>query len=501
MPPLEHHRVAVIGAGFAGIGIAATLTRAGYDDVVVLERASTVGGTWRDNTYPGCQCDVPSHLYSFSFAPNPEWSRLFPLQSEIWQYLEDCADRFDVRRLMRFGVEVLDARWDDAARLWRIATSEGDLTADVLVSGVGALSAPSVPDLPGLGAFEGTVFHSARWRHDHDLTGERVAVVGTGASAIQFVPAIQPKVGRLFVFQRTPPWVVRRPDRPIDEKERERFRRHPARQRASRLAIYWGRELLVVAFAKFPPAMRVLERFARAHMRRQVPDPDLRRRLTPGYSLGCKRILPSNEWYPALQKPNVELVTDPIAEIRPRSIVTASGAEREVDTIELGTGFRVTTHPAFETIRGREGLSLAEVWRRDGMAAYKGTTVAGFPNLFVMTGPNTGLGHSSVVFMLESQFAYLLDALRTIDAHGVASVEPTPEAQAAYNAKVQAKLAGTVWNTGGCSSWYLDSRGRNTTLWPGFTWQFRLATRRFDPEAYRMISRAAATAAAEVVRV
>jgi len=247
--------------------------------------------------------------------------------------------------------------------------------------------------------------------------------------------------------------------------------------------------------------MRLLEQLARAHIRRQVRDPELRARLTPSYSLGCKRILPSNEWYPALQEPNVELVTDPIAEIRPRSIVTAAGAEHEIDTIVLGTGFRVTTHPAFDLIHGRDGLSLGEVWRRDGMAAYKGTTVAGFPNLFVMTGPNTGLGHSSMVFMMESQFAYVLDALRTIDARGAAAVEPLPEAQAVYNAKLQAKLSGTVWNTGGCASWYLDARGCNTTLWPGFTWQFRLATRRFDAGAYRVIARETAPAPAAAARV
>ena len=487
--PTEHHRVAVIGAGFAGIGVATTLMRAGYDDVVLLERASTVGGTWRDNTYPGCQCDVPSSLYSYSFAPKRDWTRAFGLQAEIWDYLEECADRFGVRPKVRFDTDVLGAQWDEAAARWRVETSTSDLTAEILVAGVGALSAPSVPDLPGLDAFEGTVFHSARWRHDHSLAGERVAVVGTGASAIQFVPAIQPLVERLTVFQRTAPWVTRHTDRPLGRRARERLRRFPFLQTAARLGVYWGRELLVIPFARQPRLMRALEWQAKRHRERQVRDPELLAKVTPTFALGCKRVLPSNRWYPALQRPNVELVTERIAEIRPRSIVTADGAEREVDTIILGTGFRVTTHPAFDLIRDAAGVSLGERWRREGMAAYKGTTVSGYPNLFLMTGPNTGLGHSSVVFMLESQFAYVVDALRTMDARGVAAVDPLPEAQAAYNARLQAKLAGTVWNTGGCSSWYLDASGRNTTLWPGFTWQFRLATRRFDPSAYRLVAR------------
>lgn len=484
----EHHRIAIVGAGFAGIGMAATLERAGHRDYVVLERAGAVGGTWRDNTYPGCQCDVPSHLYCYSFAPKGNWSRSFGLQAEIWQYLEDCVDRFGVRPKIRFDTDVRDARWDDGARLWRLDTSAGEITAEALVFGVGALSAPNVPDLPGLDTFEGTVFHTARWRHDHDLTGERVAAIGTGASTIQYVPMIQPKVGALTIFQRTPPWVT--PHRDRRYRPRSLFRRLPSLQRAARLGIYWGREMLVLAFVKQPALMRVLERLALSHMKKQVADPELRKRVTPSYALGCKRILPSNRWYPALQRPNVELVTDAIAEIRPHSIVTADGREREVDTIVLGTGFKVTTHPAFDLIHGRDGRSLGDHWREDGMTAYKGTTIAGYPNLFVMTGPNTGLGHSSMVFMMESQFAYVLDAIRTLDRRGATAVEPLPEAQAAFNADLQARLGRTVWNTGGCASWYLDASGCNRTLWPGFTWQFRLATRKFDASAYRVIERA-----------
>jgi cation diffusion facilitator CzcD-associated flavoprotein CzcO len=306
------------------------------------------------------------------------------------------------------------------------------------------------------------------------------------------VPAIQPKVARLTVFQRTPPWIARRRDRPIGLREQNLYRRLPWLQRASRLGIYWGRELLVLGFVLWPPLMRALGKLSLLQLRMQVKDPALRAKLTPSYSLGCKRILPSNEWYPALAQPNVEVVADRIVEVRPHSIVTADGAEREVDTIILGTGFKVTAHPAFDMFVGSDGLSLGDHWRRDGMAAYKGTTVAGFPNLFLITGPNTGLGHSSMIFMMESQFAYVLEALRTLDARGAAALDPLPEAQAAYNDRIQTKMAGTVWITGGCASWYLDHRGRNTTLWPGFTWQFRLATRRFDAEAYRVVARKAA---------
>lgn len=481
----ERVRVAIVGAGFAGIGMAATLERAGRRDYVVLERAGALGGVWRDNTYPGCQCDVPSHLYSYSFAPRPDWTRSFSYQPEIWQYLEDVAHRFGVRPHIRFDAEVRDARWDEEERVWRIETPAGSLAADALVFGAGALSEPSLPDVPGLGDFAGTIFHSAAWRHDHDLAGERVAVIGTGASAIQFVPRIQPRVARLYVFQRTPPWVMPRADRPVGARERAFYRSAPIAQRLSRAGIYWGREVLALGFAGWKPMMRVAEYLATRHIRRQVADPALRAKVTPSYALGCKRILPSNEWYPALQQPNVELVTDRIAEVRPHSIVTVDGVERHVDTIVLGTGFNVTAHPAFDRVAGRGGRVLGELWRREGISAYKGTTVAGFPNLFLMTGPNTGLGHSSMIHMMESQFAYVLGALDALDARGGGAAEPKPEAQAAYNDALQERLARTVWTTGGCVSWYLDEHGRNRTLWPGFTWRFRLATRRFDPNAYR----------------
>jgi cation diffusion facilitator CzcD-associated flavoprotein CzcO len=498
----RHVTVAIVGAGFAGLAMAIRLKQAGIDDFVVLERGDDVGGTWRDNTYPGAACDVPSHLYSFSFAPNPRWSRSFSPQGEILDYMRATARRYGVLPHIRFGTPVTAMRWVDDADVWQIdttsATGNGDgsratdglpgggVTARFLVPGLGALSEPKLPDIPGIDSFAGTLFHSAAWNHDHDLTGETVAVIGTGASSIQFVPEIQPRIGKIHLFQRTPPWVVPRTDRPITGVEQRLFRLVPAAQRLARAAIYWGRELYAFGFQD-PKRMRAPEKLARAHLERQVTDPDLRARLTPDYTIGCKRILISNDWYPALTEPNVEVVTDGIAEVRPQSIVTRDGVERPVDTIICGTGFHVTDYPAGDHIHGRGGVTLSEHWaERGSMEAYLGTAVAGFPNLFLLVGPNTGLGHTSMVFMIESQVNYVLDALRHIQGAGATTVEVRREAQDAYNRDLQRRLAGTVWNSGGCRSWYLDANGRNTSLWPGYTWQFRRRTRRFDPWRYVM---------------
>jgi cation diffusion facilitator CzcD-associated flavoprotein CzcO len=479
----QHHQIVIVGTGFAGVGMAIKLLDAGMSDFVLLEKADDLGGTWRDNTYPGCRCDVPSHLYSYSFEPNPNWSRAFSPQPEIWDYIRRCSTKYGVDPHIRYGHEVLSAGWDDEAQLWRIATSQGDLTADVVVSGMGALHAPSVPDLPGMESFEGTSFHSAHWDHDHDLTGKRVAVIGTGASAIQFVPKIQPKVAQLNLFQRTPPWIMPLPDRELTQRERRIYRRLPGAQLAMRAAIYWSRELLVLGFMH--PKVNEIAGKTRAlkHMADHVSDPELRRKLTPDYTMGCKRILISDDYYPALGQPNVDVVTDGIREVRARSIVDSNGVEREVDTIVFGTGFHVTDMPAAKIVRGRDGRTLAEAFE-GSPKAHRGTTFAGFPNLFMMVGPNTTLGHSSMVFMIESQINYVMSALQMMRRDGVAALEPTADAQAAWNASIDERLEGTVWNAGGCRSWYLDETGRNSTLWPGFTWPFREATRRFDPTEY-----------------
>jgi cation diffusion facilitator CzcD-associated flavoprotein CzcO len=483
-PPPARVRVAVVGAGFAGLGMAIRLTQEGVDDFVVLERADDVGGTWRDNSYPGAACDVPSLLYSFSFAPSSDWSRAFSPQPEILAYLRRCVDEFGLGPRIRYGHEVRAARWDDDGLCWRIETSRGSLTADVLVGGMGPLSEPRLPDVPGLDGFEGTVFHSAQWRHDHDLSGERVAVVGTGASAIQFVPKIQPIVGSLHVLQRTPPWIVPDPDRPLSAAERWLYRRAPALQRLMRSGLYWGRESFVLAFTGHRIPAWYARRKAVRNLERQVPDPELRAKLTPDYAVGCKRVLMASDYYPALQQPNAEVIAGGLAEVRPRSVIAEDGTEREVDAIVFGTGFHATDFPAGERIFRADGTSLADHWRDGGMQAYLGTTVAGFPNLFLLLGPNTALGHNSMVFMAEAQFEHVLDCLRHMERAGRGRFEVRSEAQARYNVDVQRQLADTVWNAGGCRSWYLDGHGRNTTIWPGFSWRFWQRARRFDPEAY-----------------
>ena len=481
--------VAIIGSGFGGIGMAASLRRAGITDVVLLERAADLGGTWRDNSYPGAACDVPSHLYSFSFAPNPDWSRSFSPQPEIWDYLRRVAAEEGVTGKIRFGQEVTSARWDPAARLWRVETTASTLTARFLVSAAGPLSDPMIPDIPGLDTFAGSVFHSATWDHDHDLTGRSVAVIGTGASAIQFVPQIQPLVSQLTLFQRTPAWIMPRHDRPISRWERWLFRHVPATQQTARAGIYCGREAYALAFVKNPAIMRAAQAVALRHLHRQIADPDLLARLTPSYRMGCKRILLSNDYYPALTQPNVSLVTDGITEIREKSVLTSDGIAHPVDTLIFGTGFHVTDFPLARRIFGPDGVSLASRWSaKPAQTAFRGTTTAGFPNLFVLTGPNTGLGHTSQIFMIEAQIRYVLSALVHARRHGIDRIEVRPEAQAAYDRVVQRKMRRTVWVTGGCKSWYLDADGRNVTLWPDFTWIYAWQARRFDPSNYDLAS-------------
>ena len=477
-------RVAIVGSGFGGIGAAIQLRRDGIEDIAIFERAGEIGGTWRDNSYPGCACDVESHLYSFSFAPNAAWTRTFSPQAEIWDYLRRTAARFGIDPLVRFHHEVQNARWDETAARWMIATSAGDYSADVLVMASGALSDPVIPSLPGLERFRGRVFHSARWDHSFAFDGRRVAVIGTGASAIQFVPAIQPHVAKLHLFQRTAPWVLPRHDRARGAGRRALFGRLPALQRLARGSIYARRELLVLAF-RSPRVARVAQRVALAHMRRAVRDPALRARLTPTYTLGCKRVLLSDDYYPAVARDNVELVTDAIERVTERGIVTADGVERAVDAIIFGTGFQATDPPLAHHVYGRDGRTLAECWS-GSMHAHAGTTVAGFPNLFVLPGPNTGLGHTSVIFMLEAQIDHLRGAMRLLGERGARAIEPRATAQAAYVAAIDRRMRGTVWTSGGCRSWYLDATGRNSTLWPDFTWRFRGRVARIRPDEYEL---------------
>jgi cation diffusion facilitator CzcD-associated flavoprotein CzcO len=483
-----HVQVAIIGSGFAGLAMAIQLKRHGIADFMVLERAEDVGGAWRDNTYPGCACDVPSTLYSFSFAPNPGWTASFSPQREIQHYLRDCARRFKLHRHLRLHHEVLGAHWDESSAHWSIETSRGRFTATVLVSATGQLSEPALPQLPGLERFTGTVVHTARWDHSLDLTGARIAVIGTGASAAQLVPAIADRVAALHVFQRTAAWVLPQRNRLRSSVEHRALRTFPWLQRAVRNTLYWGRECALIGFTH-PRIMRAVGLLARLHLRRQVPDAALRAALTPAYALGCKRVVRSSTFYPTLSHRHVELVTAEIREVRERSVITADGTEREVDILVFGTGFRAAQMPMARLIRGRGGRLLTHEWQDTGAQAYLGTTVAGFPNLFLLTGPNSALAHNSVLLGIETQVSYVLDALRVMQSHQLAAVEVQPQAQDAFVRAVQARMAGTVWMTGGCHSWFLDHAGRNTTVWPWPTTRLRRQTRHFDLQNYHTLAR------------
>ncbi|MFJ3694965.1 flavin-containing monooxygenase [Streptomyces sp. NPDC090052] len=483
----EHVRVAVIGSGFGGLGAAVRLRREGITDFVVLERAGSVGGTWRDNSYPGCACDVPSHLYSFSFAPNPDWPRTFSGQPHIRAYLENVADTFGLRPHIRLDHEVRKMRWDSGELRWEIETAQGTLTADVVVSATGPLSDPKLPDVPGLDSFEGKVFHSAQWDHGYDLRGKRVAMIGTGASAIQIVPAIQPEAGRLTLFQRTPPWVMPRMDRAISGAERWLHGKVPFTAAARRRLLWSIRELQVSAFTKRPNELGLIESIGRANIGRSIKDPALRAKLTPSYRIGCKRILLSSSYYPALAQPNVDVVASGLQEIRGNTLVASDGTETEADVIIFGTGFHVTDMPIADRVVGADGATLAESWK-DGMQSLRGATAAGFPNWMTIIGPNTGLGNSSMILMIESQLSYLADYMRQLNIlGGRVALDPRPAAVDAWNVRVQERMKRTVWNTGGCTSWYLDANGRNTTIWPGTTAEFRKATRGVDLGEYAVV--------------
>jgi cation diffusion facilitator CzcD-associated flavoprotein CzcO len=483
---MSRHRVVIVGSGFAGLGMAMQLEARGERDFVVLEKDVGVGGTWRANHYPGCACDIPSHLYSFSFAQNPDWTHVYPRQPEILAYLERCARESGIVDRIRFGEEVTRAEWDEDAARWTVHTASGNTyEATWFVNATGGLSRPSVPNMPGLDRFEGTTFHSARWDHDDDLTGKRVAVVGTGASAIQFVPQIAPRVAHLTLLQRTPPWVVARRDRAISEAGKQLFRGPIGHVR--RWLSYWWHEARALAFVGGNTLVRNhAERMARAHLEAQVPDPELRRVVTPDYVMGCKRVLISDDYYPALSRDNVTVVAASAAEVRPTGIVDGDGTLHEVDTILFGTGFDTQDPLGPLDIRGRDGVALRDAWS-DGAEAYLGTVVMGFPNLFVLVGPNVGLGHNSMVFMIECQIRYVLSAMSQAEQTGRRRLALRPSAQTAFNDELHERHQSTIWSTG-CTSWYLNAAGRNTTLWPGYTPEFWWRTRsadldRFEPPA------------------
>lgn len=483
--PRIDHQVIIIGAGFSGLNMAIRLKEAGITDFVVLERAEDVGGTWRDNSYPGCACDVPSVAYSYSFEQVPDWSRSFAGSAEIQRYIHHCVAKFGLSPWLRFGKAVSKAVFDGKAGVWTLTTADGEvLTARAVVSAVGGLVNPAYPDIPGLASFKGEVFHTARWNHGFDLRGKRVAVIGTGASAVQVIPSIQPEVASLTVFQRTPAWVIPKPDFRIRERTKRFFRRVPAVQHAVRNAIFVASEAIMAPLVIMDtPASRIFERFSLSHLKSQVRDPDLRAKLTPDFHIGCKRVLISNEYYPALSQPNVELVTDAVSKITGRGVVTRDGRKHDVDAIVMATGFKLDIANAPFEIRGLDGSTLGDRWQAPGSKAYMGMAVTGFPNWFVMLGPNTGPGHTSVLVYTEAQAGYILQAIQTLLDRNLRYLNVRKNVQDAWHEKLQKRMQYTSW-TSGCRSWYLDAHGENHTLFPGLASEYVFAARRFKPEKY-----------------
>ncbi|GAA1900311.1 flavin-containing monooxygenase [Actinomadura bangladeshensis] len=484
--------VAIVGSGFSGLGLAIGLKRAGLTGFTVFERAGDVGGVWRENTYPGAACDAPSHLYSYSFEPKHDWSRRFAPQPEILDYLRACARKYGVMEHMAFGTEITAAEFDAGSGRWTLRTAGGETReADVLVSACGQLSRPSVPDIPGLESFGGTVFHSAEWDHGRDLSGREIAVVGNGASAVQFVPRIAPEAARLTVFQREPQWVGWKWDRRYPRARSWLNRRVPVLQRLSRLGVFVWFEVLLNPMLISPRGRRVLSAHIRALCRTtrwSVRDKEMRRNLTPDYELGCKRVLVSSDYYRSLNLPHVDVVTSAIVKVTPDAVVTADGRSHPADTIIMGTGFRSHGFVAPMRVTGLDGRALEDAWR-DGPRAYLGLAVAGFPNFFLMYGPNTNVGSGSVVHMLESQIAYIVQAVRALRDPEVLYMDVREGVLSAFDERLQRRLGRTVWNAGGCGSWYLRGDGRNASNWPGSMLDYRRRTRRLDPSDYRFVQR------------
>ncbi|SPF00691.1 flavin-containing monooxygenase [Streptomyces sp. MA5143a] len=477
-----HVEVLVVGAGISGVGAGARLRGAGVRDFLIIEAADDFGGTWRANTYPGCQCDVPSRLYSYSFAPNPDWTRVYAHQSEILTYVRRVADTYRLREHTRFGVRMTEARWQPGQARWLVRTDAGEFTARFLIAGAGPWNEPYVPDVPGLDGFPGEVFHSARWNHDYDLRGKRVAVIGTGASAVQFVPAIAPDVARLHLFQRTAQWVLPKLDHHIPKAERWAMRHLPGARAAVAGLEYRAMETLGRGFRR-PGLMRGVQAVARAHLRATVRDAELRRKLTPDYTIGCKRILFSNHYYPALRRPNVDVHAAEVHAVKGNTVHGADGSAAEVDAIILGTGFHILDMPLAGLVRDGAGQSLADRWQ-GSPEAYLGTVVAGFPNAFLLLGPGLGTGHSSAFAILEAQLGLVLGAIKAARERSWSVLEVRDDVQAAYNARLQTALAGTVYNAGGCRSYYLDANGRNSFSWPWSTDRLRAEVGRFEPQDF-----------------
>ena len=477
----------IIGAGFAGLCGAIKLKEQGENNFLILERNVQLGGTWYDNHYPGAACDVESHLYSYSFEPNPNWSRQFSPQQEILKYMEQCAAKYNLTKHFQFNTNINNATFDEATGTWKVETASGKLfIAKAIISCSGGLSQPSFPNIKGIDSFKGKMFHTAQWDKSFDLKGKTVAVIGTGASAVQIVPAIIDEVTKLYLFQRTPPWILPKPDKEISSLRKWLYNNLPFTQYIYRRRLYWQHELMALGFIKQPGILKLASKLALRFLKQSVPDETLRAKLTPNYVMGCKRVLISNEYYPAVVKNNAEVIIDAIEEINATGVVTNNGQQRNVEAIIIATGFQAAEEVSRFTVKGRNGIDLNEAWR-EGAEAYLGTTVAGFPNMFLVVGPNTGLGHSSMLLMIEAQVNLIMESLKTMKQNKVKFIDLKQNVQQQYNSEIQEKLSHTVWQNGGCVSWYQMKNGKNVTLWPGFTFTFMKRTKKFEEEKYEMV--------------
>jgi cation diffusion facilitator CzcD-associated flavoprotein CzcO len=474
----------IVGAGFSGICMAIKLREAGMNNFIILERNASIGGTWYDNAYPGAACDVESHLYSFSFEPNAGWSRQFSPQQEILHYMEHCISKYDLAKHIRLNMTVTHAAFDEQDATWLIAIENGErLKAQSLITCSGGLSQPAYPAIKGIDTFQGKLFHSARWDKSYDLAGKKVAVIGTGASAIQIVPAIISQVKALDLYQRTPPWIVPKPDKEISAFRRGMYKVLPFMRSLYRARLYWTHELMAIGFVVNPKVLKLGGKIVIRHLNKNIKDETLRKKLTPNYILGCKRILMSNDYYPALEQPHAHVVTAGIQQINQTGVLTTDGVQHPADAIIFATGFQAAEGVLRFEVKGKSGLDLNDAWH-DGAEAYLGTSIAGFPNMYIVVGPNTGLGHSSMILMIEAQVHYIIEALKTIKQKNARYADLKPQVQKAFNEKLQLDLAKSVWQSGGCQSWYQMKNGKNVTLWPGFTFTFMKKTKHFEPDKY-----------------
>ncbi|XID74106.1 flavin-containing monooxygenase [Alkanindiges sp. WGS2144] len=486
----------IIGAGFGGLGMAIRLLQEGRKDFVILEKASNVGGTWRENTYPGAACDVQSHMYSFSFAPKTDWSKRYAERPEIYNYIQETTEKFGLRPYIRFNVDVTGAAFDEPTARWTLNLKDGSsIVAKFVILASGPLHVPQIPDYKGMDKFKGKIFHSAQWDHDYDLTGKKVASIGTGGSAIQYIPEIAPIVEQLDVYQRTPAWVIPRDERKYGMLDKKLFEKLPLARKLHRARLYWSNESRVAPIFH-PKVMATAQKGIELFIRYQIKDKELAKKLTPNYVMGCKRILISNKYYPAFTRKNVNLILDSIQEFTETGIITKDGKHREADCVILGTGFIVDPRIYMKDFpcTGLDGRNLMDDWK-DGAEAYYGVSVNGYPNLFQLVGPNTALGHNSIIFMIEAQANYILDAIKNVERKGADYLDVKSEVQAEFNEKIQEKLVGTVWQNGGCVSWYQQADGKNFTIWPGYTWRYWLETRKIKPGAYNFVKVKAVQAA------